>query len=171
MPPKKSVSSKKSPIDEVKNVLNHNNSLNSNINIITFFIVYTIVITLVLILHYAMFTWTQELEKQGCECSDMWHRKVVHWLALVFLIVVPLNIILKHFKIQNMLINIYSSIVGFAFITYILTTFDYIRKLKKLECECSEDWKREYGYIFSIIYISFFAILILSALMAIIFTK
>ena len=39
--------------------------------------------------------------------------------------------------------------------------FDYITKLKKLECECSESWKREYGYIGSIVYIGYFGLILL----------
>jgi hypothetical protein len=34
-------------------------------------------------------------------------------------------------------------------------------KLKDKNCECSEDWKREYGYIFTIVYISLLLLVLL----------
>ena len=133
-----------------------NNKSNININTITLLVITVFVSALVIILHYSMYTWTQELEKQGCECSDMWHRNIVHWLALILLILIPVN---------------NSTIVGLSFIAYICIVIDYIRKLKQLECECSEDWKREYGYIFSVIYISLIAIIIFSGILGGLFIK
>lgn len=148
-----------------------NNKSNINMNTITLLVITVIVSALVIILHYSMYTWTQELEKQGCECSDMWHRNIVHWLALILLILIPVNIMIQYFKIKNILINTYSTIVGLSFIAYICIVIDYIRKLKQLECECSEDWKREYGYIFSVIYISLIAIIIFSGILGGLFIK
>lgn len=162
---KKSTTSTKSPINEVKTTLQNTTSLISNINAITFIIISIIITALVIVLHYSMHTWTKELEKQGCECSDMWHRNIVHWLALIFLILIPINIMIRYFKINNIFTNMYSIIIGVTFITYICIIIDYIRKLKELECQCSESWKREYGYIFSIIYISLLAIVLFSIIM------
>ena len=49
-------------------------------------------------------------------------------------------------------------IYAILFIIYIGVIFDYISKLKKLQCKCSESWKREYGYISSIVYIVMYSI-------------
>jgi hypothetical protein len=37
---------------------------------------------------------------------------------------------------------------------------DYITKLKTLECQCSESWKRDYGYIYSLVSIIFVSIVL-----------
>ena len=157
MPPKKSTPSKTQTVD----------SLMSSINITTVFVITVIISVLVIILHFSMYTWTQELEKQGCDCSDMWHRKVIHWLALIFLLFIPINIMIRYFKSDNNIIKILSSITSLGFITYICIIIDYIRKLKQLECQCSEDWKREFGYIFSIIQISLMAISLFSIILGV----
>ena len=161
MSSKKSTPSKKST---------NNDSLVSNINIVTFFVITVIIAVLVIILHFSMYTWTKELEKQGCDCSDMWHRKVIHWLALIFLILIPINIMIRYFKSNNNMIKFLSVIMSLGFITYICIVIDYIRKLKQLECQCSEDWKREYGYIFSIIYISLIAVSLFSIILGVLFS-
>ena len=157
MPPKKSTPSKTQTVD----------SLMSSINITTVFVITVIISVLVIILHFSMYTWTQELEKQGCDCSDMWHRKVIHWLALIFLLFIPINIMIRYFKSDNNIIKILSGIMSLGFITYICIVIDYIRKLKQLECQCSEDWKREFGYIFSIIQISLMAISLFSIILGV----
>ena len=161
MPSKKSTPSKTQTVD----------SLMSNINITTVFVITVIISILVIILHFSMYTWTKELEKQGCDCSDMWHRKVIHWLALIFLLFIPINIMIRYFKSDNNIIKILSGIMSLGFITYICIVIDYIRKLKQLECQCSEDWKREFGYIFSIIYISLIAVSLFSIILGVLLVK
>lgn len=125
------------------------------------FIVVLIIAILVIVLHYSMYTWTEELEKTGCECSDLWHRNFIHWIALILVIIIPINILVNIYKIKSQLLIPYSFILVVLQIFYIYMIFDYITKLKKLECECSESWKREYGYIGSIVYIASFGLLLL----------
>jgi len=149
MPPKISSSSK---------------NLTEDINIlhaISFTITYVIVLTLVIILHYSMYSWTNELEKTGCECSDLWHRNIIHWIALVILVFIAVNMLLIIAKVKSQLFSAFAGLIGIVNVFYIILIYDYISKLKKLECKCSEDWKREYGYIGSIIYMSFYGLIML----------
>jgi hypothetical protein len=149
MPPKISSSSK---------------NLTEDINIlhaISFTITYVIVLTLVIILHYSMYSWTNELEKTGCECSDLWHRNIIHWIALVILVFIAVNMLLIIAKVKSQLFSAFTGLIGIVNVFYIILIYDYISKLKKLECKCSEDWKREYGYIGSIIYMSFYGLIML----------
>ena len=151
-----------SPIDKIRSV----NPTNPNFNLgfganVAVFIVVLIIIVLVLVLHYAMYTWTEELEKTGCECSDLWHRNIIHWIALILVIIIPINVVIQIYKVKSPLLIPYSFILVVLQVFYIAMIFDYITKLKKLECECSESWKREYGYIGSIVYIGYFGLLLL----------
>ena len=123
-----------------------------------------IINTFLLVLHYAMYTWTEELEKTGCECSNLWHRNIIHWLAIVLVIIIIIDIVILAFtygKEQNPYMIVYSFITVLMFITYIVIILDYITKLKNLECECSESWKREYGYIGIIAYISLLGLILI----------
>tara|TARA_B110000027_G_scaffold125110_1_gene142228 strand:+ start:151 stop:696 length:546 start_codon:yes stop_codon:yes gene_type:complete len=134
-------------------------------------IIALIIITFFLVLHYAMYTWTEELEKTGCECSNLWHRNIIHWLAIVLVIIIIINIVILAFtygKEQNPYMIVYNFITVLMFITYIVIILDYITKLKNLECECSESWKREYGYIGIIAYISLLGLILILPLIFII---
>lgn len=145
--------------------MNKNKLLNSNFESgfanFTLLIVSLIIFIIVIILHYSMYTWTEELEKTGCECSNLWQRNIIHWIALIMLIIIPINMLLRFAKIKMELLIPYSFILVILQIFYISIIFDYITKLKKLECECSESWKREYGYIGSIVYIGYLGLILL----------
>jgi hypothetical protein len=101
-----------------------------------------------------MYIWTKELENKNCDCSDIIHRNIINYGSIVFFILLIFNniniitngIFIKHSIYLSMLFTIVS-------IIYISIIIDYIRKLKEKQCECSEDWKRKYGYICSIIYL------------------
>jgi magnesium-transporting ATPase (P-type) len=150
-----------SPIDQIRSVNPANPNFNLNFANVATFIVVLIILVLVLVLHYAMYTWTEELEKTGCECSDLWYRNFIHWIALVLMIIIPINIVIQIYKIKSQLLIPYTFILFVLQISYVAMIFEYITKLKKLECECSESWKREYGYIGSIVYICYFGLILL----------
>lgn len=114
-------------------------------------IVSLIIITLVITLHWSMYTWTNALEKEGCECSDMWHRKTINVIAIILLSIVVVNIVITLLKVDNQVLKYVKSFGGLLILFYYICIIDYVRKLKDKECECSDDWKREYGYMFSLI--------------------
>lgn len=156
--PKKASSS----VEQIRSV----NPANPNFNLgfstnVAVFLIALIIAILVIVLHYSMYTWTEELEKTGCECSDLWHRNFIHWFALVLMIIIPINILIQLYKIKSQLLIPYTFILVVLQISYVAMIFDYITKLKKLECECSESWKREYGYIGSIVYFCYFGLILL----------
>lgn len=125
----------------------------------------TISVILLLLLHYFMYIWTKELENKNCDCSDIIHRKIINYGSIVFFIILIfnyINIITNNIFIKpSIFISILLTTISIIYLSIII---DYIRKLKEKQCECSEDWKRKYGYIFSIIY------LILSVLTLVIIT-
>jgi magnesium-transporting ATPase (P-type) len=138
------------------------------ISIILNIISFTLFI-LIIVFHYAMYTWITELEKNGCECSNLWHRNVIKWFAIVIIILNVIYYLIEFFNINQKLYYYInrpnggytyfagpplSFLIAILVITYLAIIYDYITKLKKLECECSESWKKEYGYIGSIVYMS-----------------
>jgi hypothetical protein len=58
-------------------------------------------------------------------------------------------------------------IVGFFGFANMIIAIVFISKLKELNCECSEDIKREIYFIYNIVLASFMAIAVLLGLMAI----
>lgn len=127
----------------------------------------TLFISLLVILLYSyIHKWTTELEKENCECSNMWQRDFVKYGTIVIiamsLLALFFNILFRLQFIGRMsLINFLSdykfslSIVYFIYVIfgfgYVITLFDYTRTLKNMECVCSESWVREFGYIYSMI--------------------
>lgn len=124
-------------------------------------------------LHISIYMWIEKLEREKCECSKLWHRDVVKILAIVLFVIVVINTYMfsrtgfdSKKAIRDSMKNPYitymywpiSLVVG---VSYIGIMFDYIYKLKELECECSEDWKREFGWYYSIFSLTLWGLLIL----------
>ena len=51
--------------------------------------IYIIILITTIILHYALYTWTNDLKKLGCKCSSGTVRDVINMLALIFLLLIP----------------------------------------------------------------------------------
>ena len=130
-------------------------------------LIHLIVLVLVITLHVAMYMWTTELEKENCDCSDLWHRNLINIFSILLLILIPVNFYLRYknfLPIKSFNLDLktgYSIIVGGIGVFYMVIILDYVMKLKEKNCECSEDWKREYGYIFTIVYISLLLLMLL----------
>ena len=130
-------------------------------------LIHLIVLVLVITLHVAMYMWTTELEKENCDCSDLWHRNLINIFSILLLILIPVNFYLRYknfLPIKSFNLDLktgYSIIVGGIGVFYMVIILDYVMKLKEKNCECSEDWKREYGYIFTIVYISLLLLVLL----------
>ena len=61
------------------------------------------------------------------------------------------------------------TITGLFTLPYLGILLDYIIKLKELQdCKCSENWIREYGYYFTIIYFSLITLIIFISILSVI---
>ena len=111
--------------------------------------------SLLILFHILIHVWTNELKKNNCDCSDIIHRKIINVVSLVFIAVLLINCMNLYngnvFKINLLYLSIFQSILTIIYLSIII---DYIRKLKEIDCKCSEDWKKNYGYIFSLIYLT-----------------
>lgn len=124
-------------------------------------LLFTFIISLLLLFgiflqNLLMYMWTTKLEEENCDCSNLWHRKTIKLLSIGLTCSIILRMILIKL-IPNELIKkgilISSPLISIGLIFYLFIILDYIYELKKRECKCSEDWKKDYGYIFSIVYL------------------
>jgi hypothetical protein len=125
---------------------------------------YLISIAITAFIIYVLYTWVDSMEKDGCDCSNLWHKDYVKF-GLMFLLaynILIMCIIKTNPKVS--FLNIFKVIGLFITIAYWAIVLDYVIKLKENACGCSEDWKREFAYIYSIVY---FIVLLFTALMAI----
>ena len=144
---------------------------------LAFITIAIIAITIIAFFIFVLYTWVDTMEKDGCDCSNLWHKDYVKF-GLMFLlaynifimIIINANPKMQFLNISKYIskyiyLDIFKLIGGLLTIIYWAIVLDYIIKLKELACGCSEDWKREFAYIYSIVYFTF---LLFSALMAII---
>lgn len=125
---------------------------------ITIFFVFTVLIT---ILHYAIYTWTNNLNDIDCKCSDTLTRDILNSLALIFLIIIPYRIYNYKDKFMQ---SYFKTFLGILSIVYYSLIIYYINKLNRIACECSNDWKKKYSFISSITFLLIIILLIITKL-------
>lgn len=130
---------------------------------------------LLILLYFYLYKWLLELDKQGCDCSDMWQRDFVTYstVVIIFMSILSmfLNVMMRLEVVDKKNLEEYIKenatvalpllfmYVLFGFI-YIVVLFDFTKRLKDMECKCSESWIREFGYIYSLIMIILWSVMI-----------
>jgi hypothetical protein len=108
-----------------------------------------------IIISYLIIIWINKLEKLECKCSDTKERNYIKfgWYFIIVISVISLIIhILNNFYKKFMFdYELYKLIYTLLFGSVIIITIYYIYELKKKKCTCSEDYKREIAYYYSII--------------------
>ena len=122
-----------------------------------------IILNIIAILFWAyILNYLIKLEKLGCECSKDWRRTFITYFV-VYLIISLLLSTLNIWSVKQlppilMLVNYVLMIIFFV------TTYQYVHKLKREKCECSENEARNVLEIVNYIQI---ALVLLSLLMMI----
>ena len=119
--------------------------------------IYIIILIATIILHYAIYTWTNDLKKLGCKCSSGTVRDVINMLALIFLLLIPYRIVNYNDKYFS---AFFYGFIRLITITYFILVIYYINKLNTEACECSNNWKKDYSFITVIIFSSLILFLI-----------
>jgi hypothetical protein len=115
------------------------------------FVIYIILLIATIILHYAIYTWTSDIKKLGCKCSDGTIRDIINMLALIFLLLIPYRIVNYNDKYFS---AFFYGFIRIIMITYFILIIYYINKLNTEACECSSNWKKDYSFITVIIFSS-----------------
>lgn len=125
------------------------------------------------------FVWIKNLEDISCECSENWMRDYIKYFLISYFIINIINLLLSIYInsiknkegvfisfIKNPLYIMWTGILMvyllFAFIN-IFVVIAYVQKLKDINCDCSEDIKREIYWYYNIIMASILALYILLA--------
>ena len=123
--------------------------------------------------------WIYKLENIDCKCSNNWMRIYIKYYLHVILPIMVISLFIHvYLYVNNMvytdiksnLLSLYLFIIGgfniFGFLNIIISII-FINKLKEINCDCSEDIKREVYYIYNIIMASLICLTILMILMTI----
>ena len=104
---------------------------------------YKILITVALqsiILKYVL-----ENESNNCECALSWHHNYIKVFAPVIIFMAFAKLLFSN-EIdkakKNLIFKILFGIISLASFVYTITLLLYFFKLKREDCKCSEDWKR-----------------------------
>jgi len=111
--------------------------------------IYIILLITTTILHYSLYTWTNDLKKIKCKCSEGTVRDVINMLALIFLLLIPYRMLNYKDKYFTVFFNNFIAVIS---ITYIILIIYYINKLNKEACLCSDNWRKDYSFITIIVF-------------------
>ena len=100
-----------------------------------------------LMIYGTIFYFVLNMERQKCKCTEEPRRDIIKWysgLSIVFTLVLPfIN------QKNRMLLMPISALLGMVFMVIL---FSYSHNLKhKKECECSNTWRREFIFKYSIL--------------------
>ena len=144
-------------------------------------ILFSIVLWIIaLIINVYALIWIMKLEAiPECKCSDNWMRLYIKYFLHVYIPILIISIILYVYLFSfglspNDLNNngvfvayrMFVGIVGLFGFANMIIAIIFINRLKEINCECSEDIKREIYFIYNIVLASFMAVIILLGLIA-----
>ena len=125
------------------------------------------------------YTWLVNLEKINCACSESWMRKYIKYYLTAYLALFGVSLFvniaiylldmnLNEIRANPFLIifNTLISIFNIFAIPNIIISIIFITKLKEMNCECSEDIKREVYWVYNIVLASVLALTVLMLLVA-----
>jgi len=117
--------------------------------------------------------YVSELEKKKCKCSRNWMRDFIKYMSISIIVFSIILVMFPNIKIlckNNILCRLILKLYALLIVTYLIILIAYYFDIKnKLNCKCSENWKRYlllypiFIIPFSIIFFSlFFSILFIS---------
>jgi hypothetical protein len=132
-----------------------------------------------LIINVYALIWIMKLEAiPECKCSDTWMRLYIKYFLQVYIPVIVISMLLNIYLYSSGLLPtdltsgifvayraflVFVGLFGFA---NMIIAILFISKLKEMNCECSEDIKREIYFIYNIVLASFMALALLFVVMA-----
>lgn len=168
----------KSPLTEAFN--NKDLIAKSIGNTIRNFLILNVIIGIViLVINVYAILWIHKLDTINCACSESYMRTYIKYYLYIFIPFICIDILMNLYIItsntsildlaNNTLYNIYRNIravFSIFSIVNIVIVIIFINKLKEINCECSEDIKREIYFIYNIIGALFVGLAVLFSLMA-----
>jgi len=180
--PKKEISDVLKILSDADNKKNINKEYNKNPITDILFSIIIVIHIVILMININASMWINKLEKIKCACSDSYMRSYIKYFLYILIPISIFNIVMnlylyfnnmdpssiyKYFSKTTLLVlNILNVIYVLYALINIVIAIIFINKLKELNCECSEDIRREVYWIYNIVMASLicimFSIIILS---------
>ena len=136
---------------------------------------------IVLIINVTALMWINKLDTMNCVCSDSYMRTYIKYFLYFNIVIISIDILLNIYIYfnnisilefdNNFLYKIYKAIRGIFFIFSLINVvivIIFINKLKEINCECSEDIRREIYWVYNIVQACYISIVLLFAIIALI---
>lgn len=109
--------------------------------------------------HYVL-----RLERIGCDCATDFRRAYIQWFTLALIVIGAVNIALRLTGGElglTLLSMILSPVMFVATLIYIIFVLQYVNRLRREKCLCSEGITRAILYIITIIHVTLASLLAL----------
>lgn len=118
-----------------------------------------IAIYLGIIFNIVILSYINKLEGDKCDCANEGQIKYMSYAILTLSL---LSIIKTPVIVKNLIIIVLFSCYFYQLYSLLI----FLNKLKKsgAECDCSKDWRREFIYYVTILYITFISVFVLKLL-------
>jgi len=136
---------------------------------------------IVLIINVTALMWINKLDTMNCVCSESYMRTYIKYFLYFNIVIISIDILLNIYIYfnnisilefdNNFLYKIYKAIRGIFFIFSLINVvivIIFINKLKEINCECSEDIRREIYWVYNIVQACYISIVLLFAIIALI---
>jgi hypothetical protein len=144
-----------------------------------------ILLIIILLININASIWIAKLEKINCACSDNFMRNYIKYFLFVMIPIIIIQIcvaIYVYFNVSYvksanisatilMIIVFLKFVFGIFYIINICIAIIYINRLKELNCECSEDIRREVYWIYNIILAAILCIFILMLIVLVLIVR
>ena len=144
-----------------------------------------ILLIIILLININASIWIAKLEKINCACSDNFMRNYIKYFLFVMIPIIIIQIcvaIYVYFNVSYvksanisatilMIFVFLKFVFGIFYIINICIAIIYINRLKELNCECSEDIRREVYWIYNIILAAILCIFILMLIVLVLIVR
>jgi len=146
-------------------------------------VLYIILLIIILLININASMWIAKLEKLNCACSDNFMRNYIKYFLFVMIPAIIVQLFVAIYMYSNNINSICMSntmlmfvgfsrfIFGIFYIINICIAIIYINRLKELNCECSEDIRREVYWIYNIILAAILCIYILMLIVLVLIVR
>jgi hypothetical protein len=112
-----------------------------------------------IIFNILIISYIKKLEGDKCDCANEGQIKYISYTILTLSL---LSIIKTPVIVKNLIIIVLFS----CYFYQLYSLLKFLNKLKKsgAECDCSKDWRREFIYYVTILYITFISVFVLKLL-------
>lgn len=114
--------------------------------------------------------YVTRLERIGCDCATDFRRTYIQWYTLALIVIGIINVSLRLSSGDvglSILSMVLSPIMFVATLIYVVFVIQYINRLRREKCACSEGMARSILYIITIINVTLACLLALVILYAV----